>query len=36
MVKYSEPVRLPSIQGVGAMLGEGMQAIDFQPRHLTK
>ncbi len=31
----SEPVMLPSIEGVGAKLGEGMGAIDYQPCHST-
>ncbi len=34
-VKMSEPVMLPSIQGRGAKLGEGMGAIDLKPRCLT-
>ncbi len=35
LVKTSEPVMLPSIEGMGAKLGEGMGASDFEPRHLT-
>ncbi len=31
----SEPVMLPSLEGTGAKLGEGMWAMDFQPRHCT-
>jgi hypothetical protein len=29
-VKMPEPEILPSIEGMGAKLGEGMKAIDFQ------
>jgi hypothetical protein len=32
----SEPVILPSIEGMGSKLGEWMGAIDFQLRRLTK
>jgi hypothetical protein len=34
--KTSEPVTLLLLRGVGAKLFEGMGAIDFQLRHLTK
>jgi hypothetical protein len=30
-----EAVMVPSIEWMGAELGEGMRVIDFHPRHLT-
>jgi len=36
LVEMSVPVMLPSIEGIGAGLGEGVWANDIQPRHSTK
>ncbi len=32
----SELILLPSVEGMGAKLAEGIGAFDFQPRYLTK